>query len=35
MKLQIGAVQFISKYDMPENEFLEKMKNVLDPVLRL
>jgi len=35
MKLQIGAVQFINKHEMPENDFLEKMKSVLDPVLRL
>jgi len=34
MKLQIGTVQFIHKYEMTDNEFLEKMKKVLDPELR-
>jgi hypothetical protein len=35
MKLQIGTVQFINKHEMPEPEFIEKIKRVLDPVLRL
>jgi hypothetical protein len=35
MKLQIGTVQFINKHEMNETEFLEKMKKVLNPDLRL
>ena len=35
MKLQIGTVQFINKQEMSESDFIEKMKRVLDPVLRL
>jgi hypothetical protein len=35
MKLQIGTVQFINKHEMPDADFIEKMKRVLDPVLRL
>jgi hypothetical protein len=34
MKLQIGTVQFINKYEMNEAEFVEKMKKVLNPDLR-
>ena len=34
MKLQIGTVQFINKYEMNESEFVEKMKKVLNPDLR-
>ncbi len=29
MKLQIGTVQFINKFDMRENEFVDKLKRVL------
>jgi hypothetical protein len=35
MKLQIGTVQFINKHEMNEPDFIEKMKRVLDPELRL
>lgn len=35
MKLQIGTVQFINKHEMSDFDFLEKMKKVLDPSLRL
>ena len=35
MKLQIGTVQFINKHEMSDADFIEKMKRVLDPVLRL
>jgi hypothetical protein len=35
MKLQIGTVQFINKHEMSEPDFMEKMKRVLDPGLRL
>jgi len=35
MRLQIGTVQHINKHEMPEVDFIEKMKSVLDPVLRL
>jgi TIR domain len=35
MKLQIGTVQFINKHEMADTDFIEKMKRVLDPVLRL
>jgi len=34
MKLQIGTVQFINKYEMSDAEFVEKLKKVLDPDLR-
>jgi hypothetical protein len=34
MKLQIGAVQYINKHEMTDAEFLEKLKKVIDPVLR-
>ncbi len=35
MQLQIGTVQFVSKHEMTDAEFLEKMKKVLDPSLRV
>ncbi|MGO9310964.1 MAG: toll/interleukin-1 receptor domain-containing protein [Spirochaetia bacterium] len=35
MKLQIGTVQFINKHEMSDTEFIEKMKRVLSPDLRL
>jgi hypothetical protein len=35
MKLQSGTVQFINKHEMNEPDFIEKMKRVLDPGLRL
>ena len=35
MKLQIGTVQFINKHEMTDFDFIEKMKRVLDPGLRL
>ena len=35
MKLQIGTVQFINKYEMNEIDFVEKIKKVLSPDLRL
>jgi hypothetical protein len=35
MQLQIGTVQFVNKNEMTDTEFLEKMKKVLDPSLRL
>jgi len=35
MQLQIGTVQTVNKHDMTDIEFLEKMKKVLDPNLRL
>ena len=35
MKLQIGTVQFINKHEMQDADFIDKMKRVLDPVLRL
>ncbi len=35
MQLQIGTVQFVNKNEMTDAEFLEKMKKVLDPSLRL
>jgi hypothetical protein len=35
MKLQIGTVQFINKHEMSDTEFIEKMKKVLSPDLRL
>ncbi len=35
MQLQIGTVQFIHKNEMTEAEFLDKMKKVLDPELRI
>ena len=34
MKLQIGTVQFINKFEMRENEFIEKLKKVLSSDLR-
>ena len=34
MRLQIGTVQFINKFDMKENEFVEKLKKVLSSDLR-
>jgi len=30
MKLQIGTVQFINKYELSEKEFFEKLDRVLD-----
>jgi len=35
MKLQIGTVQFINKHEMSDADFMDKMKRVLDPGLRL
>jgi len=35
MKLQIGTVQFINKHEMGSAEFMDKLKRVLDPSLRL
>jgi hypothetical protein len=35
MQLQIGTVQFIHKNEMTDAEFLDKMRKVLDPELRL
>jgi hypothetical protein len=35
MKLQIGTVQFIHKNEMTDTDFLEKMRKVLDPELRI
>ena len=35
MQLQIGTVQFVNKDEMTDTEFLEKMKKVLDPALRM
>jgi hypothetical protein len=35
MQLQIGTVQYVNKNEMTDTEFLEKMKKVLDPSLRL
>ena len=35
MQLQIGTVQTVNKHEMTDTEFLEKMKKVLDPSLRL
>ena len=35
MKLQIGTVQFINKFEMNEVDFIEKMKKVLSPDLRI
>jgi len=35
MKLQIGTVQFINKHEMGGPEFMDKLKRVLDPSLRL
>ncbi len=34
MRLQIGTVQFINKFDMKESEFVEKLKKVLSSDLR-
>ncbi|MGA2762264.1 MAG: toll/interleukin-1 receptor domain-containing protein [Spirochaetia bacterium] len=34
MKLQIGTVQFINKHEMKDDEFMEKLKDVLNPDLR-
>lgn len=34
MKLQIGAVQFLNRFEMSEREFLEKLKKVLNSDLR-
>jgi hypothetical protein len=34
MKLQIGTVQYMNKYEMTEREFYEKLKKTLDPGLR-
>ena len=34
MKLQIGTVQFINKYELGEDEFMEKLKDALNPELR-
>jgi hypothetical protein len=34
MKLQIGTVQSLNKYEMNDVEFIEKMKKVLNPDLR-
>jgi TIR domain len=34
MKLQIGTVQFINKYELGEDEFMEKLKDALFPELR-
>jgi len=34
MKLQIGTVQFINKHELKDDEFLEKLKSVLNPDLR-
>jgi hypothetical protein len=34
MKLQIGTVQYINKHQMAEEEFMEKLKGVLNPDLR-
>jgi hypothetical protein len=34
MKLQIGTVQFINKFEMKEGEFVEKLKKVLSSDLR-
>ena len=34
MKLQIGTVQYMNKYEMTEKEFYEKLKKTLDPALR-
>jgi len=35
MKLQIGTVQFINKHEMSDVDFMDKVKRVLDPNLRL
>jgi hypothetical protein len=35
MKLQIGTVQFINKYEMTEADFIEKVKKVLSADLRV
>ncbi len=35
MQLQIGTVQFVNKHEMTDTEFLDKMKKVLDPALRM
>ena len=35
MKLQIGTVQFINKHEMSDADFIDKLKRVLDPMLRL
>ena len=34
MKLQIGAVQYMNKYEMSDGECLERLKSILDPSLR-
>ncbi len=34
MKLQIGTVQYMNKYEMTEREFYEKLKKTLNPNLR-
>jgi hypothetical protein len=34
MKLQIGTVQYMNKYEMTEKEFLEKLRKTLSPDLR-
>ena len=34
MRLQIGTVQFINKFDMKESEFVEKLKKVISSDLR-
>jgi hypothetical protein len=34
MKLQIGTVQFINKYEMKESDFVDKLKKVLSSELR-
>ncbi len=34
MKLQIGTVQFINKHEMKDDEFMEKLRDVLNPDLR-
>ncbi len=35
MKLQIGTVQFINKHELSDIEFIETMKRVLGPELRV
>jgi hypothetical protein len=35
MKLQIGTVQFINKHELGEEEFMAKLKDALNPDLRL
>ena len=35
MQLQIGTVQTVNKHEMTDTEFLDNMKKVLDPALRM